>query len=32
MDQIETTVYGTAEKDITNAVVYAGGSTEEVGL
>ena len=32
MDQLETTVYGKADKTITNAVIYAGGSTEAVTL
>jgi chaperonin GroEL len=32
MDQIETAVYGVTDKQITNAVIYTGGSTEAVGL
>lgn len=32
MDEIETTLYGKADKACTNAVIYAGGSTEALAL
>lgn len=32
MDQIETIVYGKAGPECTNAVIYAGGSTEAITL
>ena len=28
MDEFETTVFGKADQEVTNAVIYAGGSTE----
>lgn len=32
MDEFETTVFGKADQEVTNAVIYAGGSTEQVIL
>jgi hypothetical protein len=32
MDDLETIVYGKADQTISNAVIYAGGPTEEVTL